>query len=163
MINSLPRCAIIFFCCSFTLCTNIKNGCQNATHGTKQAPSLTLGCFFFYYLLQPRSAKTKDFAHQSNLASKKCFLFAHDATSFQGKHLSSIESHGSYRPLVVLTFRLNFILHGFAPAGCVHALSVFSKDTLFLLYFPRFFWFKNVWENFCNFTCAKAFMCSLSH
>jgi hypothetical protein len=36
---------------------------------------------------------------------------------FWGKPMSSNTSHKSYRPVCVLTFRLNFILHGLAPFG----------------------------------------------
>ena len=36
---------------------------------------------------------------------------------FWGKSMKDNTSHKSYRPLCVLTFRLNFILHGLHPVG----------------------------------------------
>ena len=47
-------------------------------------------------------------------------LFSDD---FWGKPMSSNVSHKSYRPLTVLTFRLNYALHGLEPWG-YHALNV---------------------------------------
>ncbi|RHY12709.1 hypothetical protein DYB30_002520, partial [Aphanomyces astaci] len=41
-------------------------------------------------------------------------LFAHD---FWGMNLSSPQSHKSYRPLTVATFRLNYAVHGLHPHG----------------------------------------------
>lgn len=43
---------------------------------------------------------------------------------FWGTPLSDSGSHGSYRPLCVLTFRLNYILGGLKPIG-YHAVNVF--------------------------------------
>lgn len=42
---------------------------------------------------------------------------------FWGKPMSSATSHKSYRPLTVLTFRLNFALHGLHPWG-YHVLNL---------------------------------------
>ena len=47
-------------------------------------------------------------------------LFSHD---FWGKPMSSNVSHKSYRPFTVLTFRLNYALHGLEPWG-YHAVNV---------------------------------------
>ena len=47
-------------------------------------------------------------------------LFRND---FWGKPMASAASHKSYRPLTVLTFRLNFAVHGLQPAG-YHAANV---------------------------------------
>lgn len=41
-------------------------------------------------------------------------LFKND---FWGKPMSSVVSHKSYRPLTVLTFRMNYALHGLNPWG----------------------------------------------
>ena len=47
---------------------------------------------------------------------------------FWGKSMSSNTSHKSYRPMTILTFRLNHQLHGIEPFGyhltnvCLHAL-----------------------------------------
>ena len=43
---------------------------------------------------------------------------------FWGKPMSSNTSHKSYRPLCVLTFRVNFLFHGFNPLG-FHSVNVF--------------------------------------
>jgi hypothetical protein len=43
-------------------------------------------------------------------------IFSHD---FWGRAISDRASHKSYRPLVVLTFRLNHMLHGLQPCGYV--------------------------------------------
>ncbi len=42
---------------------------------------------------------------------------------FWGELMSSPTSHKSYRPITVLTFRLNFILHGLEPFG-YHVVNV---------------------------------------
>ncbi len=42
---------------------------------------------------------------------------------FWGKPMSSALSHKSYRPLTVLTFRLNYALHGLEPRG-YHVINV---------------------------------------
>lgn len=53
-------------------------------------------------------------------------LFSDD---FWGEPMSSKTSHKSYRPLTVLTFRLNYMLHGLEPWGyhvvnvCLHLLA----------------------------------------
>lgn len=41
-------------------------------------------------------------------------LFAHD---FWGQDISSASSHKSYRPLTVLTYRLDFLLYGLDAYG----------------------------------------------
>ena len=41
-------------------------------------------------------------------------LFSND---FWGEAMSSVTSHKSYRPLTVLTFRLNYLFHGLEPWG----------------------------------------------
>ena len=45
------------------------------------------------------------------------------ANDFWGQPIASADSHKSYRPLCVLSFRLNFWAHGLAPAG-YHAVNV---------------------------------------
>ena len=47
-------------------------------------------------------------------------LFRND---FWGEPMSSETSHKSYRPLTVLTFRLNYLLHGLEPMG-YHVINV---------------------------------------
>ena len=47
-------------------------------------------------------------------------LFKND---FWGEPMSSVTSHKSYRPLTVLTFRLNYWLHGLSPWG-YHVINV---------------------------------------
>ena len=51
-------------------------------------------------------------------------LFALLSNDFWGKAMSDPTSHKSYRPLTVLTFRLNYQLHGLDPWG-YHAVNVF--------------------------------------
>ena len=43
---------------------------------------------------------------------------------FWGKPMSSNTSHKSYRPICVLTFRLNYFMHGLDPFG-YHAVNMF--------------------------------------
>lgn len=51
-------------------------------------------------------------------------LFDVFKNDFWGKPMSSNTSHKSYRPLCVLTFRVNFLFHGFDPLG-FHCVNVF--------------------------------------
>lgn len=48
-------------------------------------------------------------------------LFSDD---FWGEPMSSLTSHKSYRPLTVLTFRLNYLVHGLDPWG-YHLVNLF--------------------------------------
>ena len=59
-------------------------------------------------------------------------LFIND---FWGKAMSDPTSHKSYRPLTVLTFRLNYAVHGLKPLG-YHAVNVVMHclATLLFLY-----------------------------
>ena len=59
-------------------------------------------------------------------------LFLND---FWGKAMSNPTSHKSYRPLTVLTFRLNYAIHGLQPLG-YHAFNVMLHclATLLFLY-----------------------------
>lgn len=58
----------------------------------------------------------KDLRPETPLAQ----VFSND---FWGKPMSSNVSHKSYRPLTVLTFRINYALHGLDPFG-YHAVNV---------------------------------------
>lgn len=60
-------------------------------------------------------------------------VFSND---FWGEPMTSVTSHKSYRPLTILTFRLNYLLHGLNPWG-YHALNLF----LHLLATVLFGWF----------------------
>lgn len=57
-------------------------------------------------------------------------VFNHD---FWGVPLSDPESHKSYRPLVVLTFRWNRMIHGMWPPG-FHATNILLHALVSLLY-----------------------------
>lgn len=48
--------------------------------------------------------------------------------------MSSNDSHKSYRPLTVLSFRLNFALHGLHPWG-YHLINVFLHGLVSALFF----------------------------
>ena len=52
---------------------------------------------------------------------------------FWGTPMSSETSHKSYRPLTVLTFRLNYLLHGLEPWG-YHAANVVLHALVTLLF-----------------------------
>ena len=57
-------------------------------------------------------------------------VFQHD---FWGTPMSSEISHKSYRPLTVLTFRLNYLLHGLEPWG-YHAVNAALHGVVTLLF-----------------------------
>ena len=57
-------------------------------------------------------------------------LFLND---FWGKPMSDPTSHKSYRPLTVLTFRLNYALHGVRPLG-YHAFNIMLHCVATLLF-----------------------------
>lgn len=57
--------------------------------------------------------------HGSGGGSSLAELFAHD---FWGADLRSADSHKSFRPLTVLSFRLNYLFSGFRP-GAYHAVN----------------------------------------
>ena len=52
---------------------------------------------------------------------------------FWGKPISSRESHKSYRPLTVATFRLNYMLHKLQPLG-YHLVNVLLHSAVCYLY-----------------------------
>lgn len=58
-------------------------------------------------------------------------LFQND---FWGTPIQKEHSHKSYRPLCVLTFRLNYLLHGLQPMG-YHLVNVLFHVVVCLLYF----------------------------
>ncbi|XP_055629787.1 protein O-mannosyl-transferase Tmtc3-like [Toxorhynchites rutilus septentrionalis] len=53
---------------------------------------------------------------------------------FWGTPMHKEQSHKSYRPLCVLTFRWNFLLHGFEPAG-YHLVNMVLHLVVSLMYF----------------------------
>ena len=61
---------------------------------------------------------------------------------YWGDLLSSNESHKSYRPLTVLTFRVNHAIHGLSPVGyhvvnvLAHAIVSFLSVLLYHRYIP---------------------------
>ena len=57
-------------------------------------------------------------------------LLRHD---FWGKDISDRESHKSYRPLTVATFRLNYMLHELQPLG-YHLVNVLLHSAVCYLY-----------------------------
>ena len=57
-------------------------------------------------------------------------LFKND---FWGKSISDGESHKSYRPLTVATFRLNYMLHELQPLG-YHLVNVLLHSAVCYLY-----------------------------
>ena len=57
-------------------------------------------------------------------------LFYND---FWGEPMSSVVSHKSYRPLTVLTFRLNYLLHGLEPWG-YHVFNLLLHGVATLLF-----------------------------
>ena len=52
---------------------------------------------------------------------------------FWGKPMQSAESHKSYRPLIVATFRLNYMLHELQPLG-YHLVNVLLHSAVCYLY-----------------------------
>ena len=61
---------------------------------------------------------------------------------FWGQDIKLFDSHKSFRPLTVLTFRMNYLLHGFHPHG-YHVLNVF----VYGLVVVSFFYFSLLWMN----------------
>ena len=57
-------------------------------------------------------------------------LLNHD---FWGKEISDADSHKSYRPLTVATFRLNYMLHELQPLG-YHLVNVLLHSAVCYLY-----------------------------
>ena len=55
------------------------------------------------------------------------------ADDFWGTPMSSSLSHGSYRPLCVATFRLNYLLHELQPMG-YHLVNVLLHSAVCFLY-----------------------------
>ena len=59
---------------------------------------------------------------------------------FWGQNITFADSHKSYRPVTVLTFRFNHWLHGFAPSG-FHAFNIFIYATgVVVFYFWACLW-----------------------
>ena len=58
-------------------------------------------------------------------------LFWHD---FWGTPMSREHSHKSYRPLCVLTFRLNYLVHGLEPWG-YHLTNIFLHALVCIMYY----------------------------
>ncbi len=58
-------------------------------------------------------------------------LFLHD---FWGTPMAREHSHKSYRPLTVLTFRLNYLLHGLEPLG-YHLVNILLHALVCVLYY----------------------------
>ena len=58
-------------------------------------------------------------------------VFYHD---FWGQDISLADSHKSYRPVTVLTFRFNHWLHGYSPFG-FHALNIFFYAVGVVVYY----------------------------
>ncbi|KAL7645009.1 UNVERIFIED_CONTAM: hypothetical protein RMT77_004833 [Armadillidium vulgare] len=58
-------------------------------------------------------------------------LFLHD---FWGTPMQKEQSHKSYRPLCVLTFRLNYLLHGLEPLG-YHLVNMLLHGVVCTLYY----------------------------
>ncbi|KAK8735459.1 hypothetical protein OTU49_005400, partial [Cherax quadricarinatus] len=58
-------------------------------------------------------------------------LFLHD---FWGTPMQKEQSHKSYRPLCVLTFRLNYLLHGLEPLG-YHLVNMLLHGVVCILYY----------------------------
>ncbi|XP_063885771.1 protein O-mannosyl-transferase Tmtc3-like [Scylla paramamosain] len=58
-------------------------------------------------------------------------LFFHD---FWGTPMQKEQSHKSYRPLCVLTFRLNYLLHGLEPLG-YHLVNMLLHGVVCILYY----------------------------
>lgn len=73
---------------------------------------LLINSFFFLFVFYYRRAILSN----EDVNSKNAFsnLWQND---FWGTPLASTNSHGSYRPLCVLTFRLNYWLFGYRPWG----------------------------------------------
>ncbi|ROT80938.1 putative smile protein [Penaeus vannamei] len=58
-------------------------------------------------------------------------LFLHD---FWGTPMQKEQSHKSYRPLCVLTFRLNYLIHGLEPLG-YHLVNMLLHGVVCILYY----------------------------
>ncbi|XP_032222074.1 protein O-mannosyl-transferase TMTC1 [Nematostella vectensis] len=108
--------------------------------------SITALCAFFSYA----NSLSCDLVHDDIFAIKEnpdirpnVSLYDVFINDFWGKPMSSNTSHKSYRPLCVLTFRLNFILHGLDPLG-YHLINVVCH-VLVCLTFVHFVE-KHVWR-----------------
>ncbi|KFB49864.1 hypothetical protein ZHAS_00017889 [Anopheles sinensis] len=83
-----------------------------------------------YFLILTIAAWT---AHETNRVCKALTAtgrFRHLRTRSHGME----QSHKSYRPLCVLTFRWNYLLHGLEPAG-YHLVNVLLHTIVSLMYF----------------------------
>lgn len=58
-------------------------------------------------------------------------IFSHD---FWGQNITLFDSHKSYRPLTVISYRLNFIIHGINAAG-YHVVNVFLYSLICIVIF----------------------------
>lgn len=67
---------------------------------------------------------------------------------FWGQNISLADSHKSFRPLVVLTYRMNYLVHGFSASG-YHLVNVllFSVSCLACL-LVSWYWVDSFGENF---------------
>ena len=85
----------------------------------------TLDCGLVYDD-QPAIKKNKDLRPETPWTN----LLIHD---FWGSDLSNVNSHKSYRPLCVATFRLNYLLHDLQPMG-YHLVNILLHGAVCYLY-----------------------------
>ena len=94
-----------------------------------------LTCVCFYNSLENGLVHDDIFAIQNNqdIRSETSLIniFYND---FWGRDITSDKSHKSYRPLSILTFRLNFMIHGLEPFG-YHLVNVVMHVLVSYLYF----------------------------
>ena len=94
-----------------------------------------LTCVCFYNSLENGLVHDDIFAIQNNqdIRSETSLIniFYND---FWGRDINSDKSHKSYRPLSILTFRLNFMIHGLEPFG-YHLVNVVMHVLVSYLYF----------------------------
>lgn len=96
--------------------------------------AVLLGCLCYWNSLDGDLVHDDIFAIRDNQDLRPdtplSTLFLDD---FWGEPMSSVVSHKSYRPLTVLSFRLNYILHGLQPWG-YHLLNLLLHCLATLLF-----------------------------
>lgn len=110
------------------------------THLSRLPKSLGYGIIAFTSLACYLNSLDYDLVHDDIFAIKENMDIRPEtpllnilSNDFWGKPMWSNTSHKSYRPLCVLTFRINFAIHGLKPFG-YHAVNVVLHGLVCLLY-----------------------------
>ena len=88
-----------------------------ASHGTCALLGALLAAACYLNSLQGALVHDDIFAIRDNADVKNTPLFQLLRNDFWGKPMSDPTSHKSYRPITVLSFRLDYYLHGLEPYG----------------------------------------------